>query len=388
MMYNNSMKTSGKLKVVITVLVFLSFFGLTNFLIHAQTNEQQTPQTQAQVSAPKFYKAVVVDFKNSQQDGQDFQQVKARILDGDLKNQVIDIEHGKYYALTENLKVAKGERVVIVKISEGNQDVILIADKYRLDYVLIALAVLLLLAIFLTGFRGLASLIGLGAGLFMLVYYITPQLVSGYDPIKIILLGGLMLIVFCTAMTNGFNRQTVIASLASLVTFSTITLLTNAFLNLLKLNNAASKEAFLLQSSQLANTELKGLILGGMVFGVLGALSYITTNQVNAVYEIKKLKDISTFKELFVNSLKTGREHIMPLIGVLVIAYVSLSLPLFILFKTTQGQPLWFTLNNELFSEEIIRILAAAATLVLALPITSLLSSYVVSYKKAANAKN
>ena len=376
------------LKFVIFAFAFLSFFGLTNSLTRAQTDQPQPMQPQPQVNQPKFYKAIVTDFKDSQQNGQDLQQVKVKVLEGELKNQTLDIEHGKYYALTENLKVSKGERVVIVKVSDGNQDITLIADKYRLDYVLITLASLLLLAIFLTGFRGFASLVGLGAGLFILVYYITPKLVSGYDPIRIILLGGLVLVAFCISMTNGFNRQTIIASLASLLTFSTVTLLTNLFLNLLKLNNTATKEAFLLQSSQLANSNLKGLILGGMVFGVLGALSYITTNQVNAVYEIKKAKSTSTFRELFVNSIKMGREHVMPLIGVLVIAYVGLSLPLFILFKSDDYQPLWFVLNNELFTEEIIRILAAAVTLVLALPVTSLLSSYVVSYKKAADAKN
>ena len=386
MMYNNQMKTIGKLKLAIFALVFLAFFGLTNSLVNAQTDQPQP--SQPQVSRPQFYKAVVVDFKNSQQDGQDFQQVKARILEGDLKNQIIDLEHGKYYALTENLKVVKGERVVLVKISNNGQDIILIADKYRLDNALVALIALLLLAIFLTGFKGLASLVGLGTGLFILVYYITPQLISGYDPLRIVLLGGLVIVAFCISMSNGFNKQTLVASVASLLTFSTVTLLANLFLNLLKLNAAASKEAFLLQSSQMANADLKGLILGGTVFGVLGTLSYVTCNQVNAVYEMKKVKDIITPRELFINSIKSGKEHIIPLIGILVIAYVSLSLPLFILFKTSQDQPFWFVLNNELFIEEMVRILAAVATLTLALPVASLLSSYVVSYKKAANAKN
>lgn len=389
MMYNNPMKTI-RLQIAIFGLVFLSFFGSTAFVTHAQTIDEQAPQAQPQIQAPqpKFYRAVVTDVQNSKQNGQDFQLVKARVLEADLKNQTVDIEHGKYFALTENLKITKGEKVALVKVSNGTEEVVLIADKYRLNYMLIAGVALLLLTVILTGFRGFVSLLGLTVGLFILIFYITPQLISGFDPVRVILLGGLVIIAFCISLTNGFNKQTLIASVASLLTFSTVTLLTNVFLNLLKLNGMGSKEAFLLQSSQLAGADLKGLLLGGMVFGVLGALSYISCNQANAVNEMKKAKTAITIRELFMLSLKTGREHVMPLISVLVLAYVSLSLPLFIIFKTTQGQPFWFVLNSELFIEEIIRVLAAVATLALALPVTSFLSAYVVSYKKAVNAKN
>ncbi len=384
MMYNDPMNMKT-MRLAIFALTFLSFFGLSNSLVNAQTEQ---PQPQVQAPQPKFYRAVVIDVQNSQQNGQNIQSVKANISEGDLKNQTMDIEHGKYYALTENLKVTKGEQVVLVKVSNGTEDVVLIADKYRLNYMLIVGVILLLLTIILTGFRGFASLLGLVVGLFILVRYITPQLVSGFDPIRIILLGGLVIIAFCISMTNGFNKRTLIASFASLLTFSTITLLTNGLLNLLKLNGIGSKEAFLLQSGQLAGADLKGLLLGGMVFGVLGALSYITTNQANAVNELKKTNITMDIRELFETSVKTGKEHVIPLISVLVLAYVGLSLPLFIIFKTTQGQPFWFVLNSELFIEEVIRVLAAVATLALALPVTSFLSAYVVSYKKAVNAKN
>ena len=86
MMYNNLMKTI-RLQIAIFGLVFLSFFGLTNFLIHAQPVDQQDPQPQPQ---PKFYRAVVVDVQNSKQNDQDMQLVKAKVSEGDLKNQTVD----------------------------------------------------------------------------------------------------------------------------------------------------------------------------------------------------------------------------------------------------------------------------------------------------------
>lgn len=105
----------------------------------------------------------------------------------------------------------------------------------------------------------------------------------------------------------------------------------------------------------------------------------ITTSQSATVEELKKANQTLDFKHLFSSASSVGKEHISSLINTLFLAYAGVSLPLFLLFTSTGGGPIWVTLNAEFIAEEIVRTLVGSITLVLAVPITTLLASYYFS---------
>jgi uncharacterized membrane protein len=59
---------------------------------------------------------------------------------------------------------------------------------------------------------------------------------------------------------------------------------------------------------------------------------------------------------------------------------VGLPIFLFIIINPT-NQPLWVMINSELVSEEIVRTLAGSIGLVLAVPITTFISAWVLTTK-------
>jgi uncharacterized membrane protein len=71
----------------------------------------------------------------------------------------------------------------------------------------------------------------------------------------------------------------------------------------------------------------------------------------------------------------TGRDHIAPMVNTLMMAYIGASLPLFLLISLYQ-EPLGFLLNRELLVEEIIRTLVGSLGLMMAVPVTSLIASW------------
>lgn len=143
-----------------------------------------------------------------------------------------------------------------------------------------------------------------------------------------------------------------------------------------------SDEATSLLFGETSNINFKGLLLGGMIIGFLGVLDDITTSLSATVFELKRVNPKLNFKGLVQSALKIGNEHISSLVNTLVLAYAGASLPLFLfIVLNPQEYPLWFIINSELISEEIVRTLVGSIGLLFAVPITTLLAAWVNARK-------
>jgi uncharacterized membrane protein len=123
-----------------------------------------------------------------------------------------------------------------------------------------------------------------------------------------------------------------------------------------------------------------GLLFGGIMIGLLGVLYDIAIGQAVAIEELFRAgKDLSR-KEVYARGIRIGREHIGALVNTLAIAYVGASLPLLLLIQSSTVGVL-FILNSEIFATEVVRILIGSIGLVLAVPITTLIASYMLQGK-------
>ncbi|MEM9468091.1 MAG: YibE/F family protein, partial [Actinomycetota bacterium] len=124
--------------------------------------------------------------------------------------------------------------------------------------------------------------------------------------------------------------------------------------------------------------DLAALLLGGAVIGALGALDDITITQVATVAEIHERRPDLTRAELFSSGLRVGQEHIAATVNTLLLAYVGASMPLLLLFSTSD-QGLDTVANSEVIAVEIVRTLCGSMGLVAAVPITTAMAALVVT---------
>lgn len=334
--------------------------------------------------ANEFYKAKVLQIVQEGARGEGaekqlFQIVKVLIKSGALKGQEIIIEHGGLFSIVKNQKVKKGDSVVVVKIEGPERAEYFIADDYRLPSLWLIIALFFSLAVFWGRAKGLASILGLAFTILILVKFITPQILSGKNPLLISLVGAFFIAVISLYLAHGFTRRTSIALLSTLLTLAISALLAVFFVSLTRLTGVGTEEAFYLQIGPLETLNLKGLLLGGIIIGVLGILDDITTSQVAAIDEISKANRRLGFSELYQRGLSVGYEHIASLVNTLVLAYAGASLPLFLLFIINTNQPAWVIFNSEFVAEEIIRTLVGSTALILAVPIATFLAAYFFS---------
>lgn len=258
-----------------------------------------------------------------------------------------------------------------------------VSDPYRLDILLwIGLAFLALVFFFggLQGIRGLASLAG---SLVLIFYLLLPSIHNGISPILVSLGVASLIILVGSYITHGFNRTTTAAMLGMVATIVITGIATYFAIDLAELSGFTSDENVYLNFNTDGRIDMVGLLFGGIMIGLLGVLYDSAIGQAVAVEELYRASANYTRKQVYLRGIRIGREHIGALVNTLAIAYVGASLPLLLLLKQSTASPLYL-LNSEIFATEIIRILMSSIGIILAVPVTTLIATYLLKGAQAS----
>lgn len=252
-----------------------------------------------------------------------------------------------------------------------------VSDPYRLDTILL-LVILFVVLIFIfggiQGVRGLASLIGS----FVLIFYLLiPGIYAGYNAILISIGVASLIIILGSYITHGYNRTTTSAVLGMIITVIVTGLGAYYMVYRAHLSGYSSEESMFLHLNTRGGIDMAGLLFGGIMIGLLGVLYDIAIGQAIATEELFRAGKHLTRREVYMRAIRIGKEHIGALVNTLAIAYVGASLPLLLLMQNSNAGIL-FIINNEVFATEIVRILIGSIGLVLAVPITTLIASYML----------
>lgn len=276
----------------------------------------------------------------------------------------------------KQLSYNPGEKIVIGYINQEGEAQYYIHDRYRYPYIIWGILIFFAVVIIFGKMQGFRSILGLALSIFVIMYLMVPLLLKGYNPIAVSIFSALFISVFSLYLAHGLKRRTHIALLSTVITFTLSTILAIIAVNSMNLFGFGSEEAmFLLDDSQ-TSINLKGLLLGGIIIGMLGVLDDITTSQAAAIDEIYKANSKLSFKELYNKGISIGKEHIASLVNTLALAYAGVGLPLFMLFAINTKDPAWVVINSEFIAEEIVRTLIGSIALILAVPITTYLATY------------
>lgn len=253
-------------------------------------------------------------------------------------------------------------------------------DFYRLQAALILGCLFFIATVIFAGYRGFTSLLGLLSTMGILFFFAVPSILSGRPPLLICGISSIFIGTISVLLAHGKNRRTIIAVISTVILI-VLTLLF-AYISgwFLTLTGLGTEEAFFLQAIPNTNIDVKGLLLGGILLGVLGVLDDITTAQAAIVEELHRADQTFSFGELYRRATSVGKEHITSLVNTLILAYTGASFPLLLLFFV-YPQPWWTTLNNSIVMEEIARTFVGSITLVLAVPITTALAAWSYTHK-------
>ena len=302
---------------------------------------------------------------------QRYQVARVELLEGAYQGIVMEVDYGRRQALSNAVYLEPGDAILVTVGSRPDG----LLTVYFVDFIRAAplfwLTALFALAILLISrWKGFRSLLSMAFSLMVIVGFIIPRILSGEEPLRVSIVGSIILLGVTLYLTYGWNLKTH----AAVVSMALVLLITGTlaalFVAFTKLSGSGDENALFLL--QMLNTQinLRGLLLGGMIIGALGVLDDLVTTQASAVFELHRANPSLGFRGLFNSAMRIGQDHVAATVNTLALAYVGASLPMLLMFTLGRGD-YGYLVNFEFVAEEIVRTLVGSLGLVSAVPLTT-----------------
>jgi len=234
-------------------------------------------------------------------------------------------------------------------------------------------AAFVLLLILGSRLAGVRALLGLGASLALVVFFVIPAILAGHSALAVALVGSLAVLLVTIPISYGLGPKAVAAWLGTALSLFFAVGLAALFTNLTHLTGTDSEQAVSLATSD-THVSLRGLLLAGMIVGALGVLVDLTVSQASTVIALRRANRSLGFGGLFRGALAVGHDHIAATVNTLVFAYAGAALPTLLIFSVA-GTSFTDAINSEAVAGEVVATLVGAIALILSMPLTTALAA-------------
>lgn len=307
---------------------------------------------------------------------QTYQVARVHILEGQYAGIVMEIDYGRRQIRSDDYLLEVGNQVM-ASISKTPDNVV---NAYFVDYarttpILWLTAIFAIAIILISAWKGLRALLSMAFSLYIIIGYIIPHILIGEDPLRVSIIGSIILLAVSLYLTYGWTLKTH----AAVISMALVLLLTGAlsglFVVFAKLNGTGDENVMFLMQLMETPINLRGLLLGGMLIGALGVLDDLVTTQASAVFELHHANQSLGFRGLYNSAMRIGQDHVAATVNTLVLAYAGASLPMLLMFSLGHGD-YGYLINFSFIAEEIVRTLVGSLGLVAAVPLTTVIAIF------------
>ena len=307
---------------------------------------------------------------------QTYQVARVNILEGPYEGIPMEIDYGRRQVRPDDYLLEPGDRI-LVSLTKTQDNVI---NAYFADYVrttpILWLTLIFAIAIILISqWKGIRALISMAFSLYIIIGYIIPHILIGEDPLRVSIVGSMMLLGVSLYLTYGWTLKTHAAVVSMVLVLLLTGALSGLFMVFAKLNGTGDENVMFLMQLMESPINLRGLLLGGMIIGALGVLDDLVTTQASAVFELHHANPNLGFRGLYNAAMRIGQDHVAATVNTLVLAYAGASLPMMLMFSLGQGD-YGYLVNFSFIAEEIVRTLVGSLGLIAAVPITTTIAIF------------
>ncbi len=371
-------------------LFFILFIG-NNFIIKAQNNTPSTtPKTQLQTSKNtvpeaqdeppiKYFKAKIIKISPNQpcKITQDNKCVKYTVKhDNATYNILVDFRNSPYL---KYLHLKPNDTVIIQH--QGDLNYIIGIDRSKQVILLAILFLAVVLAV--SGLQGLSALFGLLIAFALMIYLFIPAILQGYNPYIVTGIIEFIALAISVYFSHGINIKSHIVFASSTIALFLAWLLAAWAVKFTRLTGLTSEEYISLNTSLAQPLDIAKILVTVIILGVLGSIDDVAINQAGFILSFAKNNPNLPLKTVYKEATQIGKDHTASMINTLAIVYISSALPI-VLILAAHKTSLLEILNRELFVEEIVKSIVVSTILLLAVPITNILTIFIAKkiYKR------
>ncbi len=288
-------------------------------------------------------------------------------------------ERREISVLNDYEPVAKGDKIFLSQSLFGNSEWSMVNISRTRDLIIL-FVFFIVLVILTSGWKGFYSLVGLLFTFAVIFIFMLPQILQGVSPVLIGVSGASIILIPTLYLSYGFNKKSLAAFLGIIIALIFVGFISNYFVNSLKFTGA--NEAFLYLNMASTNSiNIVGLLIAGIIIAAVGVLDDVAAIQSSVVFSLAGANPDLRGLRLFREAMRVGKDHISAVVNTLVLAYTGASLPV-ILLLSIQKMPLDYLVSLEIVAEEIARTLISSSGLLLAVPLTTIIATIMVSRNK------
>jgi uncharacterized membrane protein len=297
------------------------------------------------------------------------QEVRVELKGGERKGQVATITN-------EVVRLEVGDKIFVNRVVniEGRETIVY-ADFERRPVLAFLAITFVVMLLFFSRWQGLRALLSLAASIGAILFILVPALLAGYNATLTTI--GISAIILALAFfgTHGINPRSIIAFGGTFGTVVITSAIAYPSVYIMRLTGFSADAAVYLNFATNGQLDLVGLLLGGVIIGILGALDDVSITQVSVVEELKAANKNLGFIDLYTRASVVGRNHIGSMVNTLALAYAAVSLPLILLYAKAETS--WLVvLNQEVVAAELLRIIIGSIGLILAVPATTAVAAW------------
>ena len=315
-------------------------------------------------------------------DGQ-FQDVKVKITSGKYKGEIFEIENALSDNDAYNIIVEKKDKIVVVieEYPDGYIDVF-VSDYARGDYMLYLTLLFVALILIIGKAKGIKAIISLVLTVVSVIYILLPLILKGVNPVPISILISIGVTIITIFLVGGVNSKSIAAILGTSAGVIIAGLVSYVVGTKIKLTGLSAEEAtMLMYIPQGISFNFKNLLFSGIILGALGAVMDVGMSIASSIDEVYKANPDLNQKELFASGMNVGKDVMGTMTNTLILAYTGSSIPMLLLFMAYETSMVKI-MNMDVIATEVVRSLSGSIGLVLTIPITALIASFLAKRDK------
>lgn len=316
--------------------------------------------------------------------------LKVKITNGPFKGEIIEVNNLSEANSAYNIEVSKGDQIFIILELDQEANIVnaYVTEIVRDKYLIIITVLFTIILIIIGRFKGLKAVITLAITAVAVVKVLLPLILKGYNPILISVVIGLAITIITLLIISGINRKTFSTIIGTSSGILIAGILALVFGNLSNLTGLGSEEARMLAYiPQNISFNFRGILFSGIILASLGAVMDVSMSISSSMFEIAKVDPTIKKNDLISAGMNVGRDIIGTMSNTLILVYIGSSVPLILLFLAYDIQFIEI-INKDIIASEIIRALSGSIGLILAIPITVLISASMFGRRYISSARH
>lgn len=302
--------------------------------------------------------------------------LKIEILEGKHKGKVINVtrERMEYSSFDFDLNI--GEQVLIELYEDENNSLSgRFVNIWRVDKLKNLSFIFIISIILFGGFKGVLSISSLLFSAYVIVKFMVPEILKGYNIIAISIFSALIIIMVSFVLIAGFTKKSLVSMLGTMGGTITAGLLAYTYSKLTSITGMADENVMFLITNMGIKLDFSSLYMCSILIGTIGATMDVSMSITTSMFEIKKQSPRIKTKGLIQSGFHIGKDIMSTMVNTLILAYAGSSMPLLIINIISDTEYI-YSINSEILAMEIIRALCSSIGLVMTIPLTILIATH------------